>query len=86
MDTVKLIVYRAETAMTSIVREELARKDDARALIQDLCRSEADSLPDTDNGVLRVSVHHMANRRGNRAIEHLLTHLNDAEFKYPAPP
>ena len=83
MDTVKLIAYRAETAMTSIVREELARKDDARALIQDLCRSEADIFPDADNGVLRVSVHHMANPRSNRAIEHLLTHLNDAEFNYP---
>ncbi len=83
MDTVKLIAYRAETAMTTIVREELARKDDARALIQDLCRSEADILPDADNGVLHVSVHHMANARANRAIEHLLTHLNDAEFQYP---
>ena len=56
LDTVKLIAYRAETAMTNIVREELARKDDARVLIQDLCRSEADIFPDADNGVLRVSV------------------------------
>ena len=27
--------------------------------------------------------HHMANERSNRAIDHLLTQLNEAEFNYP---
>jgi transposase len=83
LDTVKLIAYRAETAMTTIVREVMARKDDGRATIRDLCQSEADILPDTKAGVLQVHVHHMANPRTNRAIEHLLKHLNDAEFNFP---
>jgi hypothetical protein len=83
LDTVKLIAYRAETAMVSIVREKLARPDDARALIRDLCQSEADLLPDLENGVLRIRVHHMANERSNRAIDHLLTQLNESEFNYP---
>jgi len=82
-DTVKMIAYRAETAMTAIVREELAREDDARALLRDLFRSEADLLPDTMQGVLEVRVHAMANPRSNRAIAHLLTHLNEASFTYP---
>jgi len=82
-DTVKMIAYRAETAMVAIVREELARKDDARALLRDLFRSEADLLPDTSRGVLEVHVHPMANARSNRAIVHLLTHLNQASFTYP---
>ena len=34
-DTVKLVAYRAETAMAKIVREELSRQDDARSLIRD---------------------------------------------------
>jgi transposase len=83
LDTVKLIAYRAETAMVSIVREKLVRVDDARALIADLCRSEADLLPDTEGGVLHVRVHHMANARSNRAVDHLLSQLNEAEFNYP---
>jgi len=82
-DTVKMIAYRAETAMAAIVREELAREDDARALLRDLFRSEADLLPDTTQGVLKVRVHPMANPRSNRAIAHLLTHLNEASFTYP---
>jgi transposase len=82
-DTVKMIAYRAETAMAAIVREELARKDDARALLRDLFRSEADLLPDTSRGLLEVHVHPMANARSNRAIAHLLTHLNEASSTYP---
>jgi hypothetical protein len=83
MDTVKLIAYRAETALTGIVREALAREDDARSLVRDLFRSEADLSPDTKAGVLTVGVHPMANPRSNRAIEHLLGELNAAELTYP---
>ena len=82
-DTVKMIAYRAETALTSIVREQLARPDDARALLRDLFRSEADILPDLKQGVLHVRVHPMANPRANRAIAHLIDHLNAAEISYP---
>ena len=83
VDTVKLIAYRAETAMAAIVRESLARTDDARSLLQDLFRSEADLLPDLEQKVLRVQVHPMSNPRANRAIAHLLEHLNATEFTYP---
>ena len=79
----KMIAYRAETAMASIVREKLARTDDARSLLRDLFRSEADLVPDLEQGVLRVHVHPMSNPRSNRAIAHLLEHLNAAEFTYP---
>jgi transposase len=85
VDTVKMIAYRAETAMASIVRESLslARTDDARSLLRDLFCSEADLLPDVEQQVLRVHVHPMSNPRSNLAIGHLLKHLNAAEFTYP---
>jgi hypothetical protein len=83
VDTVKMIAYRAETALASIVREELARTDDARSLLRDLFCSEADLTPDLEKGVLAVRVHPMSNPRANRAIAHLLEHLNAAEFTYP---
>jgi hypothetical protein len=83
VDTVKMIAYRAETALASIVREELARTDDARSLLRDLFRSEADLTPDLEKGVLEVQVHPMSNPRANRAIAHLLDHLNAAAFSYP---
>ena len=83
LDTVKMIAYRAETAMAHIVREELAREDDARALLRDLFRSEADILPQLEQGILEVRVHAMATPRSNRAIHHLITHLNNADMAYP---
>jgi hypothetical protein len=83
VDTVKMIAYRAETALASIVREKLARTDDARSLLRDLFCSEADLVPELESGVLRVQVHPMSNPRSNRAIAHLLEHLNAAEFRYP---
>jgi len=83
LDTVKMIAYRSETALASILRESLSRGDDARSLLCDLFRSEADLHPHPEAGELHVQVHSLANPRSNRAIAHLLHHLNDAELPYP---
>ena len=83
LDTIRMIAYRAETAMTMVVREVMCRQDDARSLIRDMFLSEADILPDTDNKILNVCIHHTAEARHNRAIEHLVQYLNDADYKYP---
>jgi len=83
MDTVKLVSYRAETAMVNIVREELTREDDARSLVRDLFRTEANLLVSRDASELCVEVHSMSNARSNRAIAHLFTALNALELSYP---
>ena len=83
VDTIKMIAYRAETVMTCIVREKLSKKDTARTLIQDLLRCDADILPDEKNGTLTIQIHSLANARYNRAVRHLLEHLNESEFNYP---
>ena len=82
-DTVKLVAYRAETALTMIVREEMSHADEARSLLRELFRSDADIYPDEAAGVLKVRLHTLANPRSNRAIQHLLDHLNASEFVYP---
>ena len=83
LDTVKMIAYRAETAMVGIVRETLRRADDGRSLIQDLFRQDADLLLDEANERLEVRVHPLSNPRWNRAITDLLEHLNAAEMTCP---
>ena len=82
-DTVKLLAYRAETALATIVAEKLSRTDEARPLIRDLLRSDADIQPNDEAGVLELRLHTLANPRSNRAVQHLLDHLNAAEFTYP---
>ena len=79
----KLIAYRAETALAAIVREESPERTTLAACCADLCCSEADLLPDLEQQKLRVSVHPMSNPRSNREIAHLLEQLNAAEFTYP---
>jgi cell division protein FtsB len=82
-DTVKLVAYRAETAMSEILRDDLRREDDSRSLLRDLFRSDADVIPDRAGRVLEVRLHTLANPRFNRAVQHLLDHLNAAESTYP---
>jgi len=82
-DTVKLVAYRAETALATIVREQLSHADEARCLIRDLFRSDADIQPNASAGLLEVRLHTLANPRSNRAIQHLLDRLNAADFTYP---
>jgi hypothetical protein len=83
IDTVKMLAYRAETALAMIAREKLSHPDEARALIRDLLRSDADIYPNQAAGILEVRLHALANPRSNRAVQHLLDHLNAAEFVYP---
>ena len=82
-DTVKLVAYRAETALAMIVREKLSHTEEARSLVRDLFRSHADICPNQVEGVLAVRLHTFASPRSNLAIQHLLDHLNAAELTYP---
>ena len=83
LDTVKMIAYRAETALVAVLREAMSREDDARSLVRDLFQMEADLLPDAAREVLEVRVHGFANPRANRAIRHLLEQLTAAGLPYP---
>jgi len=83
LDTVKMIAYRAETAMANSLREHLKRPDEARRLLRALYTTEADLLPDPDAGTLTVRLHHSANAATDRAIEQLCEELNATETVFP---
>lgn len=83
LDTMKMIAYRAETAMLNIVRETMSREDDGRSFIRSLYATAADLIPDKENGILRVRLHHMATHSANETARNLCSVLNDAEIIYP---
>lgn len=83
VDTVKLIAYRAETAMRHVVREKLARPDDARALLRELFRSTADLVPDLEQKTLTVRIHPLPSRLQDAAVRHLAAELTATETKFP---
>jgi hypothetical protein len=83
VDTIKMIAYRAETAMANSLREHLTRPDEARRLLCALYTNEADLLPDPGAGTLTVRLHHSANAATDQAIEKLCEELNATETVFP---
>lgn len=83
VDTLKMIAYRAETAMANLLREHLSHPDEVRSLLQALYRTEADLLPDHEAGTLTVRLHHLANASSDLAIQKLLEELNETETLFP---
>jgi hypothetical protein len=83
MDAIRMIAYRAETALTLILRESLARSDDARSLAREIFTTEADLIPNEKEKTLTVRLHHLPNRISDEAARHLAQHLNDSETVYP---
>jgi hypothetical protein len=83
MDTIKMIAYRAETAMAMVMRSILAREDDARALLRDVFTSDADLIPDLEAKTLTVRLHHFTNPISDKAVRTLCETLNESETIYP---
>lgn len=83
IDLVKMIAYRAETAMAVVLRDHLARSDDARALLRQIFTTEADLIPDEAAGTLTVRLHHLSTHAGDKAARSLAEQLNSTETVYP---
>ena len=83
LDTIKMIAYRAETNLASLLRESLARADDARALLRQIYDTEADLLPDAEAGTLTVQIHHLTPAAHDQALEKLCEQLNATETVFP---
>jgi hypothetical protein len=84
IDTIKMIAYRAESSMASLLREHLARGgDDARALLRQIFQTEADLTPDLAANTLTVRLHHLTQAVHDQAIEPLLADLNATQTVFP---
>ena len=82
-DTVKMIAYRAETALVGLLRPRLAKEEEARALVRELFVSSADLEPNATEGTLTVRIHGMACLAHNKAISDLLAELTNLHFRHP---
>jgi hypothetical protein len=83
IDTIKMIAYRAETAMATIVREKMSRHNDARSLLRAVYATEADLLPDKNAGTLTIRLHQLANRMSGETLRHLCEELNATMTMFP---
>jgi len=83
MDTIRMIAYRAETAMVGLITGPTVDSPDARGLLQTLFQTEGDILPDLEKGNLNIRLHGASRPAANRALAQLFDHLNSAQVKYP---
>ena len=83
IDTIKLLAYRAETSMASVVRDTLNRPDDARALLRQIYDTEVDLIPNLEAKTLTVKLHHLTQSAHDHVVRHLCDQLNATETIFP---
>jgi hypothetical protein len=83
IDTIKMIAYRAETAMANFLRPIMPRPDEARTLLRDVYGLEADLIPDKTQGTLLVRLHHLANHANDGIVRKLCEELNTTKTIFP---
>ena len=83
VDTIKMIAYRAETAMANLITQKHGTVDQARALLRNVFASEVDLIPDENNKTITVKIHNLSTRSMDKKLDYLLSILNDAKMNYP---
>ena len=83
VDTIKMVAYRAETAMTNVLLNKMNKLDERRSLLRAIYQTEADLLPDEHNSTLTVRLHHLANHSSDKALQHLCDELNETNTIFP---
>ena len=83
IDTIKLIAYRAETSMASLLRDQLSREEDTRTLLRQIYETEIDLVPDLQANTLTVRLHHLTQAAHDEAVRHLCQELNATETLFP---
>ena len=68
VDTIKLVSYRAETALVHIVREKMEREDDARALVRQVFQSSINLIPNLENNTLTVQIHPLTSQAHTQVL------------------
>lgn len=85
IDTVKMIAYRAETAMSTLLMNIAPDfdKNATRALLREIYNSAVDLMVDEKNRILRVRIHHLATRGHDDALRKLCEELTATETEFP---
>jgi hypothetical protein len=84
IDTIKMIAYRAETALAKIAGEKLARvRDESRAWVRGLFQSSVDLMPDYEKKTLTVRIHRQATTAHDAVLDFVCNELTETECIYP---
>jgi len=83
MDNIKMIAYRAETAMYNMIKNQLSHPDEGRKLLQMIYNSDADIIADYPNKTLTVKLHNLNYRKDDKVARYLCEKLNEPKLNSP---
>ena len=84
LDIIKVIAYRAETAMCNIIKKQMANPGQARAFIRKLYSADADIEVDNVNNILTVKIHNTNHWADDKILQYLCENLNQTQTVFPA--
>lgn len=84
MATLKMICYRAETAMANMLNETYKKaENEKRAFIKEIIYTAADIKPDLQNQQLIVNLHSLGTPMKNELVAKICQELNQTETVFP---
>ena len=83
IDTIKMIAYRAESALAGELGEHLQRGDDKRALLRRMFVTPANLRPDYEQKILTVELHRLGSPLQDAAVAKLCEELTATEICFP---
>ena len=83
IDTIKMIAYRAESALAGELVEHLQRGDDKRALLRRVFVTPANLRPDYEQKTLTVELHRLGSPLQDAAVAQLCVELTATETLFP---
>jgi len=83
MNIIRMICYRAETAVANILSEYTNNNNEKRMLVKNIIETNADIVEDRENKTLTVTLHSLSANRFNEAAAQLAEVLNQTETIFP---
>jgi hypothetical protein len=84
MNILKMICYRAETALANLLAKNYSRSDDEiRTLVKAIIKQPIDLNPNYTDNTLTVTIYPLANNRSQIALAKVLETVNNTKTRYP---
>ena len=83
LDTIKLIAYRAETAMSNMIKKHMSHEDESRLLLKQIYKTDANIKVDEKNKRLVVEIHQLAYWKDDEILEKLCQDMNEIQMVFP---
>jgi len=85
MNIIKMICYRAETALSNKLAPHFNRaEDEIRTLVKAITHLSIDMIPDEKNSLLNITLYPLSNYRSQNALARIIEQVNATNTVYPA--